>query len=402
MIPSRAVLELPWQRRVAAAAACAVAGVLAVAAGQKLPPLLFAALLTAGMLGASLLLAWAVGVTTMYLSGRLVIAAAAIVSGLSGLTAQVHLAFTQQAQYATANVTGSARLDLSVAIALPAVGAVMLRGRGHTMTSHAVDPARRLDLAVLALAAAVALTVSAAGRLTVIQGLTLGALYALYALRGQGSADDPTATIGVTAAIAALGPASRRRVCGVLFIVGAIAVFMTAGALPDGLLRAGQVLGIRPYLLIQTIIPLATEAPELVVAGTLTFARRPAQGLMLLLASSVIETTLAPASTSVAYLLGGGGWAMPLAGGARIDMLLTAAVTLTTVAALASPEPERADGWIVATAFGIQALFPESPVRLFVALALLTFAADIFHSERQFLPASVVTLPRRTRPLTRM
>jgi cation:H+ antiporter len=398
MIRPRALLEIRWQRQVAAAGGCAVAGVLAAAEGQRLAPLLSAALLTAGILGASLLLAWAVGVATMYLSGRLVIAAAAIVDALPGLTAQVHLAFTQQAQYAIANVTGSARLDLSVALALPAAGAVMLRARGHTMPSHAVDPARRLDLAVLALAAVGALTVSAGSRLTVIQGLALGALYVLYALRGQGSADDPTAAIGITAAIAALRPASRRRLCGALFIVGIVAVFMTARALPDGLLRAGHVLGIGPYLMIQTIIPLATEAPELVVAAALTFARRPALGLGLLLASSVIETTLAPASTSAAYLLGGGGWAIPLTGGARVDMLLTAAVTLTTVAALASAEPERTDGWIVATAFGIQALFPARPVRLFVALALLTFAVDILLSKRQLLPALVATLRRRTRP----
>ena len=77
---------------------------------------------------------------------------------------------------------------------------------------------------------------------------------------------------------------------------------------------------------------------------------------------------------------------MPLTGGARIDRLLTAAVTLTTVSALASTEPKRADGWIVATAFAIQVLFPEWPVRLFVALALLIFAVDIFLSERQFFP----------------
>jgi cation:H+ antiporter len=398
MIPSRARPQMPWQRQVAAAGTCAVAGVLAAAAGGRLPPLLSAALLTAGIVGASLLLAWAVGVATMYLSGRLVIAAAAIVAALPGLTAQVHLAFTQQAEFVTANLTGSARLDLSVALALPAVGAVMLHAQGHAVPRHGVDPARRLDLGVLALAAAGAITVAAGGRLTVLQGLVLGALYVIYAARGQGSTDDPTAAIGITAAIAALRPASRRRLCAALFIVGAIAVFPIARTLPDGLLRAGHVLSIRPYLLIQTIIPLATEAPELVVAATLTLARRPAQGLGLLLAASVIETTLAPASASAAYLLGGGGLAMPLTDPARIDMLLTAAVTLTTVAALASAQPERTDGWVIAIAFGIQALFPEWPVRLFLALALLIFAVDILLSQRQLLPALVPTLHRRTRP----
>ncbi len=328
------------------------------------------------------------------MSGRLVILVVALVAALPEGTVEVQLAITRQAEFVTANLTGATRLDLTAAIAMPALGAVLLRSRGQTMPPLAPNPARRLDLAVLALAALWALLVIARGRLTLIEGVIFGALYVVYVLRGQGAEDEHPAAIGVAAEIASLDPSSRRRLCGALLVTAAVAVFMIGRAFPGELLRAGQAIGVDPYLLIQSVIPLFTEAPELIVAGTLMLDRRPAQGVGLLLASSVIQSTLVLASVSAAYLLGGGGSALPLSGRARVEMLLTAAMTLMAVAALSSLKPERIDGWIVAAAFGLQALFPSWPVRLFLALALLLFAVDVFLSRRRFLRPIAAALRR--------
>jgi cation:H+ antiporter len=285
---------------------------------------------------------------------------------------------------------------------MPALGAVLLRSHGQAMPRLVLNPARRLDLAVLALAALSSLFVIARGRLTLIEGVILGALYVLYMLPGQGTEDEHPAAIGVAAEIASLDRAWRRRLYGALLAFAAVAVFMTARAFPAELLRAGQAFGIDPYLLIQWVIPLFTEVPELVVAGALVLYRRPAEGVALLLAASVTQWTLALASISGAYLLGGGGPALPLSGRERVELLLTAATTLMAVAALASLEPERIDGWIVAAAFGIQTLFPSWPVRLFVALALLVFAVDVLLSQRRFLPPIVAALPLGARQRHRL
>jgi cation:H+ antiporter len=372
----------------AAAAACAFTGALTATAGGQLPALLSAALLGAGILGASLLLAWAADALEVDVSGRLVIMVVTLVAVLPETTVELQLAFTRQAQFVTANLTGATRLLLTAAIAVPALGAALSRSRGQPVPPFALNPARRLDLAVLALAALWALTVVARGKLTLTAGVIFGALYMMYVLRGRGAEDEPPATIGVAAQIAALDHAARRRLCGALLAGAAVAAFMTARAFPEELLRAGQDLGISPYLLIQSVIPLFTETPELVVAITLTAHRRPAQGVGLLLASSVTQSTLVLASVSAAYLLGGGGAALPLSGRARVEMLLTAATILMAVAALASLKPEPVDGWIMTAAFGLQALFTSWQVRLFVALALLTFAADILLSQRRFMRAT--------------
>ena len=363
----------------AGAGSCACLGVLAAVAGGQWPAFLSAAILGVGIAAASLLLAWGVDVALGELSGRLVILAAAVVATLPELTVEVHLAFTRQSDLVSANLTGATRLDLAAAVAIPVLVAAVPQARGQPKPPSIPGPAaRRQDLAVLAIAALGALALAATGRLTLVEGLLLGALYVAYVLGGR-SADDeePAALAGVAAEIAALPVGSRRRLSGALFIAGAVSAFTIASAFPDDLTRAGLNAGIEPYLLIQTVVPLFTEAPELVVAGTLTLHGRAAQGIALLVAASLIQSTVALAAISTAYLAGGGGALLSLAGPERIELALTAAITLVTVAALGARKPHRVDGWIVIGAFGVQAVFTGWPARLVLTLALLIYATDV-------------------------
>jgi cation:H+ antiporter len=380
-----AALRIRWQRRIIEAAACALAGVAAALAGGRLPPVIATAALGGGILGASLLLAWAADAAEVDLSGRLVIMVVVLVAALPELTVEVQLAYARHAQLVTANLTGATRLLLTAAIALPALGAVLARSRGQPVTSPAPNPGRRLDLAVLAVAALWALTVVARGRLTIAEAVVFGTLFVVYVLRARGTEAGQPATVGVAAQIAALEPAVRKRLCRILLVGAAMVVLVVARAFPEELISAGRSAGVDPYLLIQSIVPLFTETPELVVAATLVLNKRPAQGISLLLASSVTQSTLVLASLSVAYLAGGGGGVLPLAGRERVEMLLTAATTLLAVGALAPLRPERIDGWIMTAALGLEAIFPAWPARLAVAIALLTFAADLLLSRRQDL-----------------
>jgi cation:H+ antiporter len=390
-------LRTPWQRRILEACSCALAGMAAAVAGGRLPAIIAAAMLGAGVLGASLLLAWAADAAEVDLSGRLVIMVVVIIGVLPELTVEVHLAYTRQVQLVAANLTGATRLLTTAAIALPALGAVLARSRGQTVTPPTPSPARRLDLMVLGLAALWALTIAERGRLTLVEAVILGVLYIVYVMRGRGTEDDPPATLGVAAQIAALDPAVRKRLCRILLVGAALAVLISATAFPGELLSAGRSTGFNSYVLFQSVIPLFTEAPELVVATTLVLNGRPAQGISLLLASSITQSTLVVGSTSVAYLVGGGGTVLPLTGRERVEMLLTAATTLMSVAALASLRLERIDGWIMTAAFGLETLFPALPVRLVVAIALLMFATDILLSRRRHLLPIVSALPQSLR-----
>jgi hypothetical protein len=83
-----------------------------------------------------------------------------------------------------------------------------------------------------------------------------------------------------------------------------------------------------------------------------------------------------------------------LAGPGRVELALTAAITLVTVAALGARKPHRVDGWIVVGAFGVQAVFTSWPAHLFLTLALLIYAIDV-------LAPPLYTQVRRLRPAAR-
>ncbi len=238
-VPAR--FEAGWQRRMAGAGSCAGLGVVAAVAGGQWPAFISATILGAGIAAASLMLAWGVDVALGELSGRLVILAAAVVATLPELTVEVHLAFTRQSDLVSANLTGATRLDLAAAVAIPAIGAAVLQARGQPMPPPIAGPgAGRQDLAVLAIAALGALALAATGRLTLLEGILLGALYVVYVLGGRGAGDqDPAALAGVAAEIAALPRGSRRRLSAALFVAGAVSAFTIASAFPDDLTRAG-------------------------------------------------------------------------------------------------------------------------------------------------------------------
>ena len=177
-----------------------------------------------------------------------------------------------------------------------------------------------------------------------------------------------------------------------MMILGAGAVIlMIANPFADALLATGTSLGIDPYLLIQSVVPAATEAPEFVIVAVLVVNHRPAQGLALLLASSVSQWTLALGALPIAYMLGGGGASMPLSGREQLEVGFTIAVTLFVVAALITLQPERPDAYLIAVVFLVQLVYPSPYVRFAAGFVLLVFAIDLLVSRRHSV-----------RPLVRM
>lgn len=174
-----------------------------------------------------------------------------------------------------------------------------------------------------------------------------------------------------------LSPRWRRPAVATLILVAGAVVVATATPFTTALLDTGRSLGIDPYLLIQSVVPAATEAPELMVVAVLVVNRRPAQGLAVLLASSVSQWTLGLGSLPIAYLAGGGGPSLPMAGREQLEVGFTMSLTLFAVAALATLEPARVDAVLIAVVFTIQLVYPTPFVRFATTLVLLVFAVDL-------------------------
>ncbi len=372
-----------WEKRLGVAAACALGGVGVRLAQPFLPVQLAALGLGVGLVAAAFMLAWAVDAgETVYAGGR-VLAAVAVVGVLPEFIIEVHFAFIQQAELVTANLTGATRLLLTCAVALPLLVTFLSR-----RTSGAVEPIRlagprRLELGILLISALFALQVVLRGSLTVFDGVLLLGLYVVYLRRVQGTPGEKPAVVGVAAGLLSL-PVRRRRPAVVGLIVGAAAVVVAiANPFAHALLETGTSLGIDPYLLIQSVVPLATEAPELVVVAVLVSNRRPAQGLALLLASSVSQWTLGLGSLPIAYLAGGGGLSLPLAPREQLELGFTTTLTLFVVAALATLRPDRVDAVLVVVVFVVQLIYPTPFTRFAAAFVLLVYAVDLFVARRR-------------------
>ena len=372
-----------WEKELGVAAACALAGVGVRLAQPFLPVQLVAVGLGVGLVAAAFMLAWAVDAGETVYSGGRVLAVVAVVGVLPEFIIEVHFAFIQQAELVTANLTGATRLLLTCAVALPLLVAFLARRTSGVVEPIRLAGPRRLELGILLISALFALQVVVRGSLTVFDGILLLGLYVVYLRRVQGTPDEKPAVVGVAAGLLSL-PVRRRRPAVVGLIVGAAAVVVAiANPFAHALLETGTSFGIDPYLLIQSVVPLATEAPELVVVAVLVSNRRPAQGLALLLASSVSQWTLGLGSLPIAYLAGGGGLSLPLAPREQLELGFTTTLTLFVVAALATLRPDRVDAVLVVVVFVVQLVYPTPFTRFAAALVLLVYAVDLFIARRR-------------------
>jgi len=168
-------------------------------------------------------------------------------------------------------------------------------------------------------------------------------------------------------------------------VLPVVVVITIGNPFADALLQTGTSLGLDPYLLIQSVVPAATEAPEFVVVSILVINHRPAQGLALFLASSVSQWTLGMGALPLAYAAGGGGISMPLAAREQLEVGFTIAVTLFVVAALATLRPERVDAYLMLSVFVVQLIYPSPFIRFAATFVLLVFAIDLLIARRHFV-----------------
>jgi cation:H+ antiporter len=380
----RSVEDTRWTRHLFAAAACALVGVLVHLAGRYLPVQLATIGLGVGVVGAAFLLGWAADAGEAVFSGGLVLAVIALVAVLPEFVIETRFAYSQQTALVTANLTGATRLLLTGATALPLVVAFIARRRGQAAAApFHLATSRRLELGMLLIAALFAIQIVAFRALTLVDGVILVALYILYARRIRGTPEEEPAVLGVAAGLVALPQRYRRLAIAALIVVAAAVVVTIANPFADALLASGTSLGIDPYFLIQSVVPLASEAPEFVVVAVLVANRRPAQGLAVFLASAVSQWTLALGALPFAYLAGGGGTSIPLTGHEQLELGLTIALTLFAVAALATLRPERADAALVAGVLAIQFIYPTAFVHVAATFVLVVFAINLLFDRRR-------------------
>ena len=376
-----------WHARLAIMAASTLPGVLMRISGAHVPPPLAMVLFGGAVMAAAFMLASAAEAAELDAPPGIAVAGVAFVAVLPEYVIEVYFAFSGHVEFVTASLTGSTRLLLSFAVGMPAIASLILARRGGKRLGVVeLAPQKRVDLAIIAAASLYAPLVVLRGHLAWPDAVVLLGLYGLYLRRMATGDPEPPHLVGMAAELGRLPQRERRRWVGGIMLFSACVVLVTAEPFADSVLLTGSTVGISPYLLVQWLVPLATEMPELVVAFVLIQHERAGQAVAVLLSSAVSQWTLALGTLPLAFSAGSGQGPLPLLGREQVELLLTMGQGLLAVAVLVTLRLQRRDAVLMLALFVAQLALPSLLVRTVLTLAYLAFAVDILASERWAVP----------------
>jgi cation:H+ antiporter len=380
-------------------AACTLPGVLVRLSGVHIPPPLGMVVFGGAVMAAAFMLASAAEAAELDAPPGIAVAGVALVAVLPEYAIEIYFAFSAHVEFVTASLTGSTRLLLSFAVGMPAIASMILvRRGGKRLGVVELSAQKRVDLAIIAAASLYAPLIVLRGHLAWPDAVILLGLYALYLRRVSTGSPEPPHLVGVAAELGKLPQRERRRWVGGIMLFSACAVLVTAEPFADAVLLTGAAVGISPYLMVQWLVPLATEMPELVVAFVLIQHARAGQAVAVLLSSAVSQWTLALGTLPIAYAAGPAQGALPLLGREQVELLLTMGQGVLAVAVLVTLRLERRDAVLMLVLFVVQLALPSTLIRAALTLAYLTLAVDILASERWAIPTLAGSLRARSDP----
>jgi cation:H+ antiporter len=342
----------PWRiltRSAVITAAFIIPALVVRIAGLHPNPVAALLIYGAAVVAASFLLAWAAEAAQIDVSGGLAIAVLAVIAVLPEYAVDLYYAYKsghvpEYTQYAAANMTGSNRLLMGLGWPVVVlVGIVVARRRGGGKpTGVALEPANRLELGFLLIAGMAAFLIPATGHIHLVLGLALLAWFGFYLYKlSHGDVEEPD-LVGTAAALGHLPDRGRRIAVIGLFAMSCVVILLCAAPFADNLVAAGTELGIDRFLLVQWLAPLASEAPEFIVATIFASRGKGTAAIATLISSKVNQWTLLIGSLPVSHLLGGGGFSLALDSRQVEEVLLTATQTLMGVALILALRFQRA------------------------------------------------------------
>ncbi len=361
-LPAVALLTVPW--------------LVCRFGGFELSDTMVAVCSGVAILGAAFLLTWAAELAQLDISQGLAVAAVALIAVLPEYAVDMYFAWMgakdpPYCHYAVANMTGGNRLLLGAGWPL-LVLLWWVRTRQRDLHLHGE---RRIEVGFLALATAYAFLLPLKGNLSLYDTAVFLAIFAAYVYRTSTGRHVEPELVGPCKALADLPPWWRRLAVGGMFLYSAFVILLSTKPFAEALLGMGERLGIDEFLLVQWVAPMASEAPEFVVAALFVLRLQPDMALGTLLSSKVNQWTLLvgtlPATFSISAACPS---LLPLDGRQMEEVLLTAAQSVFGFVVLAELRLSVLEGALLFGLFAGQLLTPSIYARHLFALAYLLLA----------------------------
>ena len=178
------------------------------------------------------------------------------------------------------------------------------------------------------------------GRIDLWDAAVLGGVFAAYLWRVSclpkevNDDDDEGGEVGPAVALTEL-PKRRQWAVMAALTIAALIILVVAEPFAGSLVKAGGVLGIDRFLLVQWVAPLAGEAPEVIICVLFTLALRPTAALGALISDKINQWTLLVGMLPLFFSLGAHRvLPLPLDARQHEEFFLTAAQSVFAVALL--------------------------------------------------------------------
>jgi cation:H+ antiporter len=396
------------------AVAVTVPGLFLRLSGSHISHPLDALLFGLAIVGSAFLLSWAAEVAQLDISAGLAIALLAFIAVLPEYA--VDLVFARKGgnafeqfgrtcqsaaeaakgleppcSLALANMTGANRLLIGVGWSMVAfIAWYRFRKRGTRHEGITLERSHSVELSYLAVATLYSLTLPLKRSITLFDAAVLVTIFVAYTIRiSRAPAEEPH-LVGPATLIAGLQVGARRAVVIGLFLFAAGVILLCAEHFAEALVETGASFNISEFLLVQWLAPLASEAPELLVAGLFAWRLNVNAGLGTLVSSKVNQWTLLVGTLPIAFALSAGSFdGLPIIAQQREELLLTAAQSVFAVAILINLTMSNREAMLLFSLFWAQfivgAVVPErlhGVERVWVAAVYMAMGVGILLKDR--------------------
>jgi len=279
------------------------------------------------IVSAAFLLAWAAETAQLEVSQALVLAVLAIVAVLPEYAVDMYFAWTaakqpEYASYAAANMTGANRL--LVGIGWPLVVLISWLKRRDKVVK--LDKPQTTEITFLVLATLYSFIIPIKGNISLWDTLVFVTLFGFYIWASSKSEQVEPELAGPSATLAALPSRARRAAIVGLFLFPGAVILASAEPFAQGLLGTAEGLGMDEFIMVQWIAPLASEAPELIIATIFVLNGGAAAALGMLVSAKVNQWTLLIGMIPLVFSISlGAPGALPLDARQVEEILLTSA-----------------------------------------------------------------------------
>jgi cation:H+ antiporter len=321
----------------------------------ELAPPLEALVFGVAVVGAAFILSWGAEVAQLDISAGLAIAVLALIAVLPEYAVSFVFAWQggtavknnpdgscvvesgeNPCSFVLANMTGANRLLIGVGWAMVVVIAWWrFRARGTPRDGIDLPRSSAVEVSFLALATVYSLTLPFKDTVTLFDMAVLVAIFVAYTVRISKAPPEEPHLIGPAAWVGTFPERRRRITVGGFFVASAIVILLSAEHFAQGLVDTGASLGISSFFLVQWLAPLASEAPELLVAGLYAWRLLVTNGLTTLISSKVNQWTLLIGTLPLVFAASSRSFSgLPVDEQQGLELLLTASQSLFAVSIL--------------------------------------------------------------------